>query len=208
MSTAGSVPDFSACTTGQKLWTTASMFITAFCARPTLSTYPRLTCTQVGRPISATSEHSDAPVPTAWTRIHNTVVDTTGCFWFSKQCPRGTYLIEVKGKQKGTTVDSRHMYFHEGQVLPKFKDATAKSLVRTDVDSLLDDFSPAKQSRRTKAPSGPDEDSAKKPQLKPKKSLTQELVDEDRVLVQGPKFIPKTGTGQSISLIGFKYYWD
>ena len=72
-------------------------------------------------------------------------------------------------------------------------DATAKSHVQTDVDSLLNDAPPAKGSSRTKAPCEPDEQSAKKPHLKAKKFFAKELVDEDRVLVPGPKFIPKNG---------------
>ena len=92
---------------------------------------------------------------------------------FSKHYPRGTYLIEVKGKRKGTIVDSRHVDF--------------------DVDSLLNAASTSLRSGQTKAPSISDEQSAKKPSSEANKFLAQELVDEDRVLVPGPKFIPKNG---------------
>ena len=106
---------------------------------------------------------------------------------YSKNSPKGTYHIEVKGKRKGTRADSRHVQFDEYQVMPKYEDATKNSHIPNEVDELLQQppeqpptATTTKVSKNKEAP-------------KMTKFRTQDLADEARVLVPGPKYASETG---------------
>ena len=123
---------------------------------------------------------------------------------YTPKSPTGTYRVEVKGKRKGTMADSRHVVFHENQVLPKFSDKTKNSHFKTVVNDLLNVKDPGKTPKRV---CFADEQGAKtrgvnnkttmqEVKVKPKtrkKFNVQSLVDEDRVIVPGPNFHAKSG---------------
>jgi hypothetical protein len=132
---------------------------------------------------------------------------------YSQKSPRGSYIIEEKGKRTKVRVDSGDVLFDEHQVLPKFIDKTSTSHISSDVDTLVRDqhCSPPVATTRgditdsnITPPNLPKHHNKRKcsihfedqvsiePTAKPIFRV-QELVDDKRVLAPGPKFIPKNG---------------
>ena len=91
---------------------------------------------------------------------------------YTKQSPRGTYHIAVKGKRKGTRVDSAHVTFDEYQIMPTFVDKTKHSHVENEVDENLFKTKPKAVAVPSKT------DTSKVLETKVKKYLVQDLVDE------------------------------
>ena len=116
---------------------------------------------------------------------------------YTPKSPDGTYRIGVQGKRAGTMVDSRHVIFHESQVLPKFVDKTSRSHIKSEVDDLIQQHPPPADTSRHVANGGGNKSKHDRIDVKvtktKRKFQVQDLVDDTRVLTPGENFHPKNG---------------